>query len=141
MPRQWNRVALAPRRRDDTRLRLTFAHARPDRRPAFAPIVDRECKRLQPSPRGGPRKPPSRPSDSGTLKEGARAPSFYPSARARRTSGGIASSFSCATSASSPRVSCAWLPKRRTETVRSAASFLPTARMTGIFCSECSRTL
>lgn len=64
-----------------------------------------------------------------------------PLARARRTSGGVASSASWATSASRPITSCAWLPKRRTETVRSAASFLPTARITGIFCSECSRTL
>ena len=40
-----------------------------------------------------------------------------------------------------PSERCSFEPRRRIESVRSAASFLPTAISTGTFASECSRTL
>ena len=43
--------------------------------------------------------------------------------------------------ASSVITCCSWLPSRRTETVFSSASRLPTTSMTGTLASECSRTL
>ncbi len=84
-------------------------------------------------------------------RRGPRAPrsSAAPDPRAsasRRTqplfrSGGVASSTKAVSAASSGIDVCACEPSRRTETPRSAASRLPMARMTGTFCSECSRTL
>ena len=59
----------------------------------------------------------------------------------RRKSGGTASCVSAVSAASSGIVCCFSEPRRRIETVRSAASFLPTTSSTGTFASECSRTL
>ena len=56
-------------------------------------------------------------------------------------SGGVASSTKPAMAASKPSALCAFEPSRRTDTVRSAASRLPTAMITGVLVSECSRTL
>jgi len=66
------------------------------------------------------------------------------SARGRpphRRSGGVASARSIATASSSVSASCAWLPSRRSATLRSSASRLPTTSSTGTFATECSRTL
>src|SRR5581483_380835 len=59
----------------------------------------------------------------------------------RRTSGGTASPVSAARAASSGTTLWPSLPRRRIDTVLSAASFLPTTSSTGILASECSRTL
>ena len=48
---------------------------------------------------------------------------------------------SSATASASEAGTCAWLPSRRIETVRSSASRLPTTSITGTLASECSRTL
>ncbi len=58
-----------------------------------------------------------------------------------RTSGGIASSASAFSAASSGITCCCSLPRRRIETMRSAASLRPTTSSTGTLASECSRTL
>src|SRR5690606_23429931 len=55
--------------------------------------------------------------------------------------GGAASCARLRTASSSPRTRCPDSPSRRTDTVSSATSLRPTARITGIFASECSRTL
>ena len=68
----------------------------------------------------------------------------YRDARIRcqtRKSGGVASPFSAGTISSKPITVCSCEPSRRTETLRASASRMPTARMTGTFASECSRTL
>ena len=73
-----------------------------------------------------------------------RAPGGEPPGRrphSLATSGGVASLTNAASASSSPIDVCAGEPNRRTETARSAASRLPMARMTGVLCSECSRTL
>ena len=83
--------------------------------------------------------PRSRPEiESRRLNQYRERLAGYP---ARFKSGGTASSASIL-SASSSGITC-WpsLPRRRIETVRSAASFLPTTSITGTFASECSRTL
>ena len=59
----------------------------------------------------------------------------------RRTSGGMASSASIASASSSDIDTCCCEPSRRIDTVRSAASLRPATSITGIFASECSRTL
>ena len=63
---------------------------------------------------------------------------FYP---ASRKSGDMASLASAAIASSAPIVDSAFEPKRRTDTVFSLASLLPTAMSARIFASECSRTL
>ena len=68
--------------------------------------------------------------------EGAQAACFI-----RATSGGTASCASIASAASSGITCWPSLPRRRIETVRSAASLRPTTSSTGTFASECSRTL
>src|SRR5579872_1492516 len=60
---------------------------------------------------------------------------------ARFTSGGTASAASAVSAASRLKTSCFSWPSLRTETVRSAASFLPTTSKAGTLASECSRTL
>src|SRR5271163_1541984 len=60
---------------------------------------------------------------------------------APRKSGGVASATSSASASSAAADRCPVDPSRRIESVRSAASFLPTAISTGTFASECSRTL
>ena len=60
---------------------------------------------------------------------------------ARLRSGGSASSARKTFASSSSTTSLAWLPKRRSASLRSSASFAPTTAMTGIFCRECSRIL
>lgn len=57
------------------------------------------------------------------------------------TSGGVASAASAASASERLAELCACEPRRRMETVRSAASFLPTTRSAGTLASECSRTL
>ena len=80
-------------------------------------------------------------NDSPSLVRVGRALNLTRSALARRMSGGTASSLN-ALSAASRGMTC-WpsLPSRRIETVRSAASFLPTTSRTGTLARECSRTL
>src|SRR5690606_7257400 len=56
-------------------------------------------------------------------------------------SGGVASSMSMRIASLSGITRLCWLPRRRTETVRSSASRLPTTSSTGTFANECSRTL
>jgi|SRR5689334_17865534 len=65
----------------------------------------------------------------------------YAALLTRLTSGGTASSVSIASALSSGITCWPSLPSRRIETVRSAASFLPTTSSTGTLASECSRTL
>ena len=55
--------------------------------------------------------------------------------------GGKASSASNRTASASGITCCCWTPRRRTDTVFSSASRLPTTSMTGTLASECSRTL
>ncbi len=61
--------------------------------------------------------------------------------RAVLKSGGTASSAIALTTASSVMTCCSWLPSRRSDTVPSSASRLPTTTRTGTLASECSRTL
>src|SRR6266700_174290 len=75
-------------------------------------------------------------SESRVAREVCHAASFM-----RLRSGAIASSASIDKAFSSGTIVCAWLPSRRIDTVPSAASFLPTTSSTGIFATECSRTL
>jgi hypothetical protein len=65
----------------------------------------------------------------------------YAASFMRLRSGAIASSASIDKAFSNGTTVCAWLPSRRIDTVPSAASFLPTTSSTGIFATECSRTL
>jgi hypothetical protein len=58
-----------------------------------------------------------------------------------RRSGGTASAASSSTAAHSGITCCSWPPSRRTETVFSSASRLPTTSITGVLVKECSRTL
>jgi hypothetical protein len=57
------------------------------------------------------------------------------------TSGATASAASPASASSSPTTVCSCAPRRRIETVRVSASFLPTTRSVGTLARECSRTL
>jgi len=59
----------------------------------------------------------------------------------RRTSGATASSTSALSATSSGSTLWPSLPRRRIETVRSAASLRPTTSRAGTLASECSRTL
>ena len=61
--------------------------------------------------------------------------------QSRFRSGGVASSLSAASTASSDIGVWFCEPRRRTFTARSSISRLPTTRITGTFCTECSRTL
>jgi hypothetical protein len=70
-----------------------------------------------------------------------RSAALVHTAAARRRSGGTASSASAASAASSGITSCFSWPRRRIDTRRSAASFLPTTSSAGTLASECSRTL
>src|SRR5690606_471199 len=56
----------------------------------------------------------------------------------------LGTAASCArlrTASSSPSTRCPDSPSRRTDTLSSVTSLRPTARITGTFASECSRTL
>jgi hypothetical protein len=59
----------------------------------------------------------------------------------RHTSGGVASPARSFRAKSRSIWVCSGEPSLRTETVRSAASFLPTTKRTGTLASKCSRTL
>lgn len=65
----------------------------------------------------------------------------HPSARARLTSGGTASSVSSASTSANAFTVLACEPSRRTATVPSSASRLPHTRITGTLARLCSRTL
>ena len=66
---------------------------------------------------------------------------IYAASFSRRTSGATASSTSALSATSSGSTLWPSLPRRRIETVRSAASFRPTTSRAGTLASECSRTL
>ncbi len=58
-----------------------------------------------------------------------------------RKSGGVASAFNSAITASSSCTDVRLSPRRRTDTVPSSTSRIPTAKITGTLPNECSRTL
>ena len=61
--------------------------------------------------------------------------------KAYRKSGGTASASSIFSASSNRITTCSCEPSRRIETVFSSASRLPSAKITGTFATECSRTL
>ncbi len=94
-----------------------------------------------PAMTGAPTSRPSRSRPASTARSKSWRSRVHAAFFSRRTSGGTASSTKLASAASADILVCLSLPRRRIETDRSAASFLPTTSSTGILASECSRTL